>query len=78
MTKKGFKRNTKAIEKFHTLAIEALEVYGSASSGVLFDYVKHHSKNSQRWLPLKQSVNSWMSRCDKVYRGSDSEWRLKN
>lgn len=77
MPHKGFKRNSKSKDKFHLLAIEALKVYGSASSSVLYDYAKTQHPTNQRWLPLRTAVHSWMATCPNTYRGSDGEWRLR-
>jgi len=77
MPHKGFKRNSKSKDKFCLLAEEVVRIYGSASTGVIFDYVKDQHRSNQKWMPMKSSVSSWLSSSDKFYRGSDGEWRLR-
>ncbi len=77
MPHKGFKRNSKSKDKFCLLAEDAIRAYGSASSAVIFDYVKMQHPTNQRWMPLKSSVHNWLTAHPNVYRGSDGEWRLR-
>ena len=62
--------------RVRTIAQEAIKIYGSCSSGHIFDYIKSENPKNQRWLPLRGSINGILaSDPDKgFYRNSKGEW----